>query len=333
MADFQRQQLQIDARFDNNTFEASRRLAMSIARAIETDSRLVERTSRLPRIDDATYERSAPLNQLPAAPTSRIHACPNQPLAASAPGIFTLPDLSNLTNAKRARSSSSADQNSPALAESSNSQPFSSSHPGPASKSHSNKKTKASSNENTDAEALSAPEPCQISIPGSDSQIRDETKEATEDVTSSSAVIAHIELPVHTPGDQGPADADSVPLHADCISCSEHLPIADLVKATCSHFYCKACFEHFIHASLQTHDGFPPSCCKTPIAFQTVANNISAPLFWRYRTRQEEIQNATALYCGDPKCGVRIDLEKIDGRRATCKSCWRDTCTRGRVIK
>ena len=120
---------------------------------------------------------------------------------------------------------------------------------------------------------------------------------------------------------------ETSPSTADCASCSDQLTIDKLVKASCEHYYCKDCFGHFVEASLQTHDGFPPKCCKIPIAFITIAENVSTEVFSRYSARQAEIKNATALCCGNQGCGVRIEKFSIDGIRATCLSCRRDTCT------
>ncbi len=114
---------------------------------------------------------------------------------------------------------------------------------------------------------------------------------------------------------------------ADCASCSDHLPLDKLVKASCEHYYCKDCFGHFIEASLQAHDGFPPKCCKIPIDFLTVAENVSEAVFKRYDARQAEIKNATALYCGIQECGVKIENYRINGVRGSCEACGRDTCT------
>ncbi|KAM0794741.1 hypothetical protein BDR22DRAFT_794804, partial [Usnea florida] len=122
----------------------------------------------------------------------------------------------------------------------------------------------------------------------------------------------------------------SLPATAACASCSDQFAMEDLVKISCDHQYCKDCFGHFVEASLATHDGFPPRCCKIPVAFLTVAKNVSAAIFGRYSSRQMEIKNATALYCGNKKCGVKIEKEGINGLRATCKTCSKDTCTQCR---
>ena len=119
---------------------------------------------------------------------------------------------------------------------------------------------------------------------------------------------------------------------AECASCCEKSGIDELVKASCEHYYCKECFGAFVEASLQTHDGFPPVCCKIPLTFLTVADNVSPAVFGRYRARQDEIKSATALYCAVKKCGVKVETDSIEGVRATCAACGRDTCTRCRSV-
>lgn len=93
----QREQLKIDSGFDAVTFEASRRLALSIAKAVEDDSTVIARSTRLPQIDDATFDHLARLNH--PAPTALKSVEPSpQPKG-------TDPALPSMTKAqKRARS-------------------------------------------------------------------------------------------------------------------------------------------------------------------------------------------------------------------------------------
>lgn len=268
LADFQRQQLQIDAGFNNVTFETSRRLAISMANAVKDDGPMIARTTTLPPIDDATYSRLACLNQLP----------PVSALQTSAP--LNLPITPNAT-----QTSSSSFEVSSALAASGSSHRCRNSRTGQASEDGSSKNTDASLGVEIIHQAL--PVRQNHKFPDAHSELHDEDKKAAQDVSPHPITNGHSEQPVIGHG--------KVISNEDCASCGEHLPLVDLVKASCEHFYCQPCFEKFIEASLETHDGFPPSCCKTPMAFRTVADNISAPLFWRYYNRQEEIQNATAL--------------------------------------
>lgn len=73
IADIQRQQLRLDAGFDSVLFEASRRLATSMAKAVEMDGPMIARTTRTPQIDDETYGRLSALNGPPPPPPYSIH--------------------------------------------------------------------------------------------------------------------------------------------------------------------------------------------------------------------------------------------------------------------
>ena len=93
----QRQQLEIDSGFDAVAFEASRRLALSMAKAVEDDSALLTRSTRLPPIDNATFDRLALLNHAPL-PSSNSDDLALQP--KNAEGTLPLKAKSR----KRARS-------------------------------------------------------------------------------------------------------------------------------------------------------------------------------------------------------------------------------------
>ena len=289
----QRQQLEFDSGFDATGFEASRRLARSMARAVDEDSALLAPMEPSPRLDDATYHRLAMLNRESSTPSNRI-------------------EQSKPESQKRAKSqtpeevsSASINPNDAELRGTSDAALY---HSG-----HSDKKVKVE-------QAISG----RIS--------RDHLENggmiASQDLQVSTAEVNAVRVV-----DEMAASTtaiESSPATAACASCSDHFAMKELVKVSCDHQYCKDCFGHFMEASLTTHDGFPPKCCKIPIAFVTVAKNVSTVIFSRYSARQTEIKNATALYCGNQKCGVKIEKDRIKGLRATCVTCWRDTCTQCR---
>ena len=252
----QRQQLETDSGFDAVTFEASRRLALSMAKAVEEDSLLLAQSTNLPPIDDTTFDRLAILNHPPSIPIERtglkMQSAQTSPLQAS--------------HQKRARSSTPEDE----------------------------------------------------ALPASISEVRAEL------VYRSCSDTDNVKLPHKKIKSQHMTSVE-------CVSCSETLTDERLIKASCNHDYCKECFSRFIAASLQTQDGFPASCCKIPLAFITIAENVSAEIFASYSARQDEVKNATALYCGIQSCGVKIEEERIDENRATCAVCRRDTCTLCRI--
>lgn len=295
----QRQQLEVDSGFDAVTFEASRRLALSMAKAVEDDSAVLARSARLPVLDDATYDRLALLNR--STPTLSTSVEPAQQPRSNGQ-TFSL----NGERQKRKRSSTPEELPLPvlALSQSTELRSLALDRIG-----HSHKKLKG--------EQISSGQNSRNQVESSGVAPSQDPQLFTADVGSAQTMrtVAPTTI-IETP-----------PKTADCASCSDNLVIKELVKASCNHYYCKDCFSQFIEASLQTHDGFPPTCCKVPITFATVADNVSAEVFGRYSARQAEIKNATALYCGIQECGVRIENDRINGVRATCGACWRDTCT------
>ena len=290
----QRQQLEIDSGFDAVTFEASRRLALSMAKAVQDDSVLLNQLTRSPQIDKATFDRLALLNNPSSMSSSLVKPVPQLMCTER-----QLP--STARTLKRARSPTPEDEPSSASV---NTNDAELSHQPHAAIDHTKQPHKKIRIEQVvseqDSRILSArdlhPSPAEVG-----KQVVEETAGTTV-----------IEKPPST---------------VDCASCGDHSTTDKLIKAACEHYYCKDCFGQFIEASLQTHDGFPPKCCKIPIPFVTIAANVSAAVYSRYSARQAEIKNATALYCGVQRCGVKIKNDKIEGFRATCVACKRDTCT------
>ena len=289
----QRQQLELDSGFDAIGFEASRRLARSMARAVDDDSALLARMEPSPRLNNATYHRLVMLNRESSTPSKRI-------------------EQSRAESQKRAKSRTPEEASS------------------------------ASINPN-DAELRGASDAALHQSGHSHEEVKVEqiiSEQVSKGLLESDDVSASQDLQVFTAEinaarvvDETAASTTAIgssPAAAACASCSDQLALEELVKISCDHQYCKDCFGHFMEASLATHDGFPPKCCKIPIAFVTVAKNVSTAIFSRYSARQTEIKNATAVYCGNQECGVKIKKDKINGLRATCVTCERDTCTQCR---
>ena len=290
----QRQQLEVDSGFDAVTFEASRRLALSMAKAVEDDSVLLNQLTRSPQIDKATFDRLALLNNPTPISSSLVKPVPQLTCTER-----TLP--STARTLKRARSPTPEDEPSPASVNTNDAKLNHQPHTAVDHTKHPHKKVRT-----------------QQVISDQDSRLH-----STQDLHPSTADLGNQEVKATA----ATTVIETPPSTADCASCSDHSTTDNLVKAACEHYYCKDCFGQFVEASLQTHDGFPPKCCKIPIPFVTIAANVSAPVYNRYSARQAEIKNAAAIYCGVQRCGVKIENDRIQGVRATCVACWRDTCT------
>ena len=289
----QRHQLDFDSGFDAIGFEASRRLARSMARAVDDDSALLARMEPSSRLDNATYHRLAMLNHESSTSSKRIEQSKAEsqkramsPTSEEASSASIIPNDAELRGASDAALYQSGHSHQEVEVE----QVLS----GQVSKDH------------LESDDLIASQDLQVSTAEVNTgRVVDETAASTTAIGSSPATVA-------------------------CASCSDQRALEELVNISCDHQYCKDCFGHFMEASLATHDGFPPKCCKIPIAYVTVAKNVSTAIFSRYSARQTEIKNATALYCGNRICGVKIEEDRINGLRATCKACLRDTCTQCR---
>ena len=290
----QRQQLEIDSGFDAVTFEASRRLALSMAKAVKDDSVLLNQLTRSPQIDRATFDRLALLNNPPLMSSSLVRPVPQL--------MCTEGTLSSTARTlKRARSPTSEDEPSSASVNTNGAELSHQPHTAIDRTNRPHKKVRTE-------QIISDPD----SILHSTEDLHPSTADLDNQEVEETVATTVIETPPST---------------ADCASCSDHSTTDQLIKAACEHYYCKDCFGQFIEASLQTHDGFPPKCCKIPIPFVTIAENVSAAVYSRYSARQAEIKNATALYCGIQGCGVKIENDRINGVRASCVACWKDTCT------
>lgn len=96
----QRQQLEIDSGFDAVTFEASRRLALSMAKAVEDDSALLARSTPLPQIDDTTFDRLALLNHAPPTVSNQSKLAPAKSANQTLPSKATSQKRARVTNTR-----------------------------------------------------------------------------------------------------------------------------------------------------------------------------------------------------------------------------------------
>ena len=267
----QRQQLEIDSGFDAVSFEASRRMALSMAKAVVNDAALLTRLVPSPQIDRATFGRFALLNHAPSTSLRLIEPAP-QPMCTEQ----TL--ASTVGRMKRARSLTPEDGPSSVSSNSKELDPRSP-HIANSHAEHSHKRVRV--------EPVISGQHHSIFV--TNSRISSQDQQASTANISSNQVI----------GETAPITAIvRAPSTADCASCSEQLTTDKLVKASCEHYYCKECFGQFVEASLQTHDGFPPKCCKIPITFITVAENVPATVFSRYSARRAEMRSRTQQHGG-----------------------------------
>ena len=221
----QRQQLEFDSGFDAVGFEASRRLARSMARAVDDDSALLARMEPSPRLDNAIYHRLAMLNRESSTSSKRI-------------------EQSRAESQKRAKSPTSEEPSSASINRN-DAELQCASDVALYRFGNSHKKVKDDqviggqvSKDHLESDDLIASEDMQVSTAEINAaRVVDETAASTTAIGSSPATTA-------------------------CASCSDQFAIKELVKVSCEHQYCKDCFGHFMEASLTTHDGFHPNAAR-----------------------------------------------------------------------
>lgn len=122
-----------------------------------------------------------------------------------------------------------------------------------------------------------------------------------------------------------PADDSSA---LQCMGCLEVLDGDFYIRAPCNHLYCGTCLTRFF--TVATTDGgvFPASCCVEPIPLADAHRFLPAQVVTRYEMMQLEAdtQAADRRYCHAQACGSFIPPADFAEDRATCRSCWAQTC-------
>ena len=271
VADFQREQLRNDASFDAVAFETSRRLAISMAKAVEEDSQVVaeltlENTNAfrdrglalnlagtpappiaaLENIDNEIMERFAALNRPP--PQSCQDELSEPELTASnSPHEVVVPENGEegILDLVIAGSVSS----DPPIAEI-RSEECSESQ---SEASHDVSQTSSSSHlahltEELDAIEVGSESGGLFHDDGASSRSSSLTSARVGDfdhgiVGPLSTTTTNVQMPQETTGTL--ADSETAPSSTECTSCSDTFPTSELVKPSCEHYYCKECFRYF----------------------------------------------------------------------------------------
>jgi hypothetical protein len=122
------------------------------------------------------------------------------------------------------------------------------------------------------------------------------------------------------------------PPKPSCSACQEFH--SEILRAKCSHFYCKPCLvQMFNHALRHETAMFPPKCCRKPIAGSHVDKMIGSALVQKCKKKEIELNDRDRTYCSNGKCSEYL-LPKVSfwGRLMpdtvqTCE-CGTRTCRR-----
>lgn len=113
-----------------------------------------------------------------------------------------------------------------------------------------------------------------------------------------------------------------------CVICLNDFHFHNVVRAPCSHEYCRRCFEELFTRSLTDESLFPPRCCGQSIPINQ-ANRIflSPKLVGEFQAKKVERETPNPTYCYRPNCSTFIPMQFVKGDVGTCVRCSAATCT------
>jgi len=120
-------------------------------------------------------------------------------------------------------------------------------------------------------------------------------------------------LPTKTPSKTNVNIILDIPTIFICSICLSDYQAPDIISG-CSqkHHFCRACFtqylEHIISESKVIEIVCPQDGCMETIDAQFIESLISAPLFEKYKTGLQNLQDKTQRTCQKPNCQKRIKI-------------------------
>lgn len=114
----------------------------------------------------------------------------------------------------------------------------------------------------------------------------------------------------------------------ECTSCSDKLPVSEIFETPCSHKFCQTCLANWIQTSMRDESSFPLKCCKQIIPIAPDNPLISKEQFEGYEARKVELETPNRTYCSDAACAAFIPPRSIQGDIASCIRCGKETCVK-----
>jgi hypothetical protein len=112
-----------------------------------------------------------------------------------------------------------------------------------------------------------------------------------------------------------------------CTACQEDKKFIEVVRAPCSHEYCRECLQDLFRSSMTDESLFPPRCCRKQIALSFVRIFLTSDIVQQYEQKKIEFSTSDRTYCSSPNCLTFLRPENICDDRATCTDCGMLTCT------
>lgn len=135
-----------------------------------------------------------------------------------------------------------------------------------------------------------------------------------------------IKIHAHTQSEESAIKHQVTDAQPRCAGCEDEFPQAEMLQASCEHFYCHSCVAQYVEVALLPGSIFPPSCCESPLTATILQGHISPHLLHRYNLKQEEASTLFSLTCATQWCKAAIPSDNIQGSKAHCPNCIQDTC-------
>ncbi|PYH92715.1 putative E3 ubiquitin ligase [Aspergillus ellipticus CBS 707.79] len=116
----------------------------------------------------------------------------------------------------------------------------------------------------------------------------------------------------------------------ECAACMDSAPPCDILKAPCSHLYCRKCVTKLVESSLIDEIDeslFPPRCCRTSIFLSSVRTFLGPEIGRQLEEKSIEREDPYRTYCSSTACAKYIMPFHVQGYIGTCRICQCQTCT------
>lgn len=114
---------------------------------------------------------------------------------------------------------------------------------------------------------------------------------------------------------------------AVCVVCQDQTASEKLLKLECGHLYCETCVNDLFHHATNDESLFPPRCCGLAIQASGTKWFLHPEVLEKFEQKVVEYTTKNRTYCHDTTCGEFISPQSIEGEKAKCGKCGKETCT------
>lgn len=112
----------------------------------------------------------------------------------------------------------------------------------------------------------------------------------------------------------------------ECVVCAEHRLSSRTITLPCEHTWCRQCMTTQFEEATRNEGAWPPKCCRQDILLEQVGSLLSAGVRARFAAKSIEWSTINRTYCHATACASFVSPATIEGRRAVCQDCTRETC-------